>query len=98
MAHVPIDIPPFLDLELLSGDSYEVIRDRIQSKKWLSTALENEIIALYPKIADVNPSTGERDKDRFAENCLLLFPKGRIFASEKQIEQAADMFMDAWAC
>ena len=98
MAHIPIAIPPFLDLEPLSGDSYDVFTDRIQPKKCFSPALEIETIPLYLKIADVNPSTGERDKDRFAENCLLLFPKGRIFASEKQIEQAADMFMDDWAC
>jgi hypothetical protein len=34
----------------------------------------------------------------FSKNCILLFPKDHIFASKKQIEQAADMLMDAWAC
>jgi hypothetical protein len=38
------------------------------------------------------------DKDRFTDNCNLLFPKDHIFACEKQIEQVAGMFMDAWAC
>jgi hypothetical protein len=54
---------------------------------------------LFPTSADVNPGIGgERDNDCFSENCVMLFPKDRVFASEKQIEQAADMFMDAWAC
>jgi hypothetical protein len=98
MAHLPIYIPDFMESELLSDDPFEDIRDRIQGMNWLSTGLVNKITALYPTAADVNPQTGERDKDSFADNCLLLFPKDRIFASEKQIEQVADMFMDAWAC
>ena len=64
---------------------------------WLSSDLIDEITSLLPTEADVNPSNGERNKDSFAENCLLLFPKGRVFASEKQIDQVADMFMDGWA-
>jgi hypothetical protein len=101
MAHLPIFIPGFMESELLSDDPFEDIRDRIQgTKNWLSTGLlVNEITTLYPTAADVNTQTGERDKDHFADNCLLLFPKDHIFASEKQIEQeVADMFMDAWAC
>jgi hypothetical protein len=99
MAHLPIFIPDFTETELLSDDHFEDIRDRIQGMNWLSTGLVNEITALYPTAADVNPQTEEHEKDSFADNCFLLFPKDRIFASEKQIEQVADMFMDAWwAC
>jgi hypothetical protein len=29
---------------------------------------------------------------------VTRFTKGWVFASEKQIEQVADMFMDGWAC
>jgi hypothetical protein len=58
----------------------------------------NEITASFPTATDVNTQTGEQDKDRFTDNCLLLFPKDCIFASDKKIEQVADMFMDAWAC
>jgi hypothetical protein len=47
---------------------------------------------------DVKSCTGKCGKDRFANNYLLLFAKDCVFASEKQIKQAADMFMDAWAC
>jgi hypothetical protein len=98
MAHLPIFLPDFLEPELLSGDPFEDIQDRIQGKNWLSTGLVNEIVTLYPTAVDINPRTGERDKDHFADNCILLFPRDHIFASEKQIEQGADMFMDAWAC
>ncbi len=28
---------------------------------------------------------------------MKLFPKDRIFASDKQIEQASEMFLDSWA-
>jgi hypothetical protein len=98
MAHLPVDIPDFVEQELSTGDSLEVIRVRLQSMNWLSTDLVTEITSLLPTTGDVNPLTGERDKERFAENCLLLFPTGRVFASEKQIDQVADMFMDGWAC
>ncbi len=87
-----------MESELLSDDSFEDIRDGIQGKNWLTPGLVNEITALLPLATDVNTQTGERNKDRFADNCLLLFPKDCIFASDKQIEQVADMFMDAWAC
>ena len=33
----------------------------------------------------------------FVDNCTQLFVKGRIFASFKQLDQAADMFLEAWA-
>ena len=33
----------------------------------------------------------------FAVNCNLLFPKGRLFASSKQLDQVADTFLEAWA-
>ena len=98
MAHLPIDIPDFVEHELSTGDSLEDIRARLQSMNWLSADLVEEITSLFPSTAHVNALTGERDKDIFAEKCLLLFPKGRVFASEKQIDQVADMFMDGWAC
>jgi hypothetical protein len=86
-----------MESELLSGDPFEDIWHRIQGKNWLSTGLVNKITALYPTVADVNPRTGECDKDQFTDNRLLLFPKDHIFASEKQIEQVGDMFINVWA-
>jgi hypothetical protein len=74
------------------------IVSRVRTGYPLTLLTRSQITALFPTSADVNPGTGERDKERFAENCVKLFPKDRVFASEKQIEQAADMFMDAWAC
>ena len=91
MAHLSTDIPDFVDQELSTGDSLDAIRDRLQSMNWLSVALVNEITSLFPTAADVNVLS-------FAEKCLLSFPKGCVFASEKQIDQVADMFMDGWAC
>jgi hypothetical protein len=57
-------------------------RPPVQGKDWLSTGLVDEITALCPTEGDVNPQTGEHDKDHFTANCLLLFPRGRLFASE----------------
>jgi hypothetical protein len=43
MANLPIFIPEFMQSELLTGDTFVDIRDRIQGQNWLSTDLVNEI-------------------------------------------------------
>jgi hypothetical protein len=97
MADPIVYIPSFLASELQSGDDPLLIRDRLRQKNWLTDELVEEIIALYPKSEDVDPTTGARDQTKFADNCNKLFPKDRVFASEKQIDQVAAMFLEAWA-
>jgi hypothetical protein len=90
-------IPDVLQSELDSGDSLEDINARLKQKNWLTTALVDEITSLFPSAADVDTTTGERDKAKFVENCEILFPPGRIFCSYKQLDQVAKMFLEAWA-
>ena len=88
-------IPDFLESDLKSGDTIQEINLRLQEKNWLTTGLVDEISSLFPTSVDVDLSTGERDKAKFVENCQQLFPVGRIFASYKQLDQVANMFLEA---
>jgi hypothetical protein len=97
MADPTVYIPAFLAAELESGDDLILIRDRLQQKNWLTDELVNEITGLFPNSDDIDPSTGARNQTRFSENCSKLFSKDRIFASEKQIDQVAAMFLEAWS-
>ena len=97
MAFRPIFVPDFLAGELASGDTLLAIRDRLQVKNWLTVYLVQEITDLFPTSVHINSITGERDQNVFSENCLKLFAPDRVFACDKQIEQAAGMFLDAWS-
>jgi hypothetical protein len=89
--------PNLLAAELEYDDDLIKIRDHLQGKDWLTNGLVDEITVSFPNSNDIDPMTGARDQTRFSENCLKLFPQDRIFASEKQIEQVASMFLDAWS-
>jgi hypothetical protein len=97
MADPVVYIPDFLAAELESGDDLIDIRDRLQQKNWLTDELVHEITGLFPTLDNIDPMMGDRDQTRFSENCSKLFPKDRIFASEKQIDEVATMFLEAWA-
>ncbi len=80
-----------------TGEPLSVIRERLEVKNWLTKGLLDEIAASFPRSSDIGVGTGSRDKTCFEENCQKLFPTGRIFASNKQVEQAACRFLEAWA-
>jgi hypothetical protein len=86
-------IPDFLQSQLSSGNDLQTSNLYLQGRNWLTPGLVDEISSLFPTADDVNPSSGARDKDQFAINCLELFPVGRIFASYKQLDQVAKMFL-----
>ena len=69
----------FLDLVLQSGGDIQDINIWLQEKNWLTPGLIDEISTLFPTASDVNPSTGEHDKDTFVVNCNELFLVGCIF-------------------
>jgi hypothetical protein len=97
MADHPIYIPDWLDAELTSLDPYPMIRERIEVKNWLTHGLIEEIQEAFPTAGDLEVGTGVRNKEVFADKCTQLFPPGRVFASNKQVEQAASRFLEAWA-
>jgi hypothetical protein len=90
-------VPEFLESELQSGDDIQVINQHLMCKNWLTPGLVEEITSLFPRTADITSESGERNKEMFAVNFNQLFPKGRLFASSKQLKQVADMFLEAWA-
>jgi hypothetical protein len=54
---------------------------------WITSDLHSEIFALlYPSSDENDPATGRQDRDAFVVKAKILFPKGRIFASFKQLD------------
>jgi hypothetical protein len=88
MAHLPIYIPDWLETELGTGESLSVIRERVEVKNWPTQGLIDEIAASFPSSGDIAVGTGSQDKACFEDHCQKLFQPGRIFASNKQVEQA----------
>ena len=68
----------------------------LQKEDWLTTDLKDEITTHFPKPDDIDKSTNAHNKDEFVIQAQALFPVGRIFASYKQLFQAANLFLDAW--
>jgi hypothetical protein len=65
-------------------------------KDWLTAGLTSEIHSHFPQNEDICAETGQRSMESFKDHCLNLFPVNRIFASSRQISQAAKEFCDAW--
>ncbi len=97
MAQLPLYIPDWLETEVGTGEPLSVIREQLEVKNWFTKGLLDEIAASFPSSGDIAVGTGSRDKACFEAKCQKLFPTGRIFASNKQVEQAACRFLQAWA-
>jgi predicted nucleic acid-binding Zn ribbon protein len=64
----------------------------------LTSSLIGEIESLFPSCTEINnDNDNKRDACAFQHKIAQLFPSGRIFASFKQLDQAADIFLGAWA-
>ena len=93
-----IYIPNFLEEYILSEQSFEQQKKELLQKDWLTTGLIGEIESLFPSRSEIkNDNDNKRDPRAFQHKIAQLFPSGRIFASFKQLDQAADMFLGAWA-
>ena len=91
-------IPQFVLDCNLSGKSLDEQNTVLLQKDWLTPGLIHEIEALFPNASEINSDDdNKRDSLTFQRKIALLFPCVRLFASFKQIDQAADMFLDAWA-
>jgi hypothetical protein len=68
-------------------------------KNWLTRGLTQEIKALYPTpLLEIQKYDNNKcDPAAFQQKIAKLSPLGRMFASCKQLDQAADMFLGAWA-
>ena len=91
-------IPQFVLDCNISGKSPAKQNTELLQKDWLTPGLIHEIEALFPNASEINSDDdNKRDSLAFQSKIALLFPCGRLFASFKQIDQAADMFLGAWA-
>jgi hypothetical protein len=71
---------------------------QLLQKDWLTTGLQDEIQALFPKPHEIKANDDNKcDPIAFQRQIAKMFPSGHIFASFKQLDQAADMFLGAWA-
>ena len=97
---VTIYIPTFFpeyEQRFADGEDKEILNAELKKKDWITTDLLTEIIGLYPSTTEKDPVSGKRDHAAFVAKAQLLFPKGRLFASFKQLDQVAKLFLDAWA-
>jgi hypothetical protein len=71
---------------------------QLLQKDWLTTGLLEESEALFQSLLEIKANNQNKcDPIAFQHKIAKLFPPGRIFASFKQLDQAADMFHGAWA-
>eukprot|EP00978_Attheya_sp_CCMP212_P027453 scaffold91929_cov75-Attheya_sp.AAC.1 len=93
-------IPSFLESSFetaRTNNSHRAINLALLNKSdWLTPALKEEISSHFPSNADINMANGDRNQEKFIEECSSIFRVGRVFASGKQVHQAAIMFLDAW--
>jgi hypothetical protein len=93
-----IYIPDFLALYIISPLSWALQNKELLKEDWLTPGLLSEIEALAPSPTEIEADQdNRRDPSAFQNKIAKLFPVGRIFASFKQLDQAADMFLSSWA-
>jgi hypothetical protein len=91
-------IPVFLREYSLSKQSLEEQKNELLRKDWLTSGFIHKMHSLFPTCSEIKiDDDNNRDPTTFEHKILQLFPSGRIFASFKQLDQAADMFLGAWA-
>jgi hypothetical protein len=91
-------IPNFLREYSLSEQSLEEQKNKLLRMDWLTSGLIHEIHSLYPTCSEIKTDdNNKRDPTAFEHKISQLFPTGRIFASFRQLDQAADMFLGVWA-
>jgi hypothetical protein len=97
---VNIYIPTFLMQYELSSLLYEEQNRPLLQKDWLTRGLTHKIKALYPTpLLEIQEDNNNKcDPAAFQQKIAKLSPPGcMLFASFKQLDQAADMFLGAWA-
>jgi hypothetical protein len=93
--HVPDFKQPALASALLSND-YTPCKTMFADADWITPDLRLHVESLFPSQDAITTGTGVRDKLAFKEACTVLFKKGRIFSSPKQLKQVTALFLDKW--
>mmetsp|Transcript_34017 Transcript_34017/g.49838 ORF Transcript_34017/g.49838 Transcript_34017/m.49838 type:complete len:139 (-) Transcript_34017:244-660(-) len=92
-------IPDFVNeyCDVLKYSPLEM-KNVLAAKQWATDGLMSEIAKKITCTGSINQlNDNERDCNLFAKKAAILFPVGRIFPSSKQLEQAAELFCNAWA-
>jgi hypothetical protein len=91
-------IPDFRDEILDSGRSLFDVKEEYLQLDWLTPGLVDEIEQQFPVSIEIDATNrNQRDYDAYLTKIAVLFPIGRRFASFKQLTQACEMFLEAWA-
>jgi hypothetical protein len=93
-----IYVPNFLQEYSLSEQSLEQQNNELlQKDHWLTAGLIGEIESLFLTRSEINNDNDNKcDPHAFQHKIAQHFASGRIFASFKQLDQAADMFLGTW--
>ena len=93
--YVPEFLVQYEDFEKFPPD---VCCKRLEDKNWITDGLRAEINDQCFSRDNADPNNrNQRSGADFQAACLHLFPPGRVFASYKQLQQAADIFLSSWA-
>jgi hypothetical protein len=93
--YVPDFKQPALASALLSNN-YTPCKTMFADADWITPDLRLNVESLFPSQDAITTGTRVRDKLAFKEACSVLFKKGRIFSSPKQLKQIATLFLDKW--
>lgn len=90
-------VPGFVEEYRLLNLSVEEQKRKLLLQNWLNSSLVKEITSYFPQQCDINRNDGNRrDPEAFRDNVSKMFPVGRLFASSKQLDQAAEMLLSNW--
>jgi hypothetical protein len=93
-----IYISNFLQEYDLSELSLEQQKIELLQKDWLCSGLIHEIELLFPSQSEIKANDdNKRDPLAFQQKISQLFSPGHFFASFKQLDQVADIFLGVWA-
>jgi hypothetical protein len=93
-------IPDFLDVLVEEAEdnlTYKITHKELFLNDWITPGLSTKIQSFFPTAEEIDKSNGTLDLEGFKTKCLQLFLVGRIFASNKQVEQTTKLFLYAWA-
>ena len=92
-----IYIPDFLEEYDTVERKTKENADKITNFDWVPLPLKKEVSSHCYRRNTENPTTNNaRDQEDFLDACNKLFPQKRIFASHRQLDQVADMFLSSW--
>jgi hypothetical protein len=74
------------------------LSNKWRGKSWLTDGLENEIANHTPYETEINrKASNQRDTDAFKSKVGAFSLTGRVFASYRQLTQAAELLLEQWA-